>query len=80
MLNQCYLTTNSDVFYKVANSYDLTRSILYDMSKPQWQVVLGAGLDVGQSYKFIWIVQVVKYIRFGKIVWIWGTNEVIPIC
>ncbi len=46
---------NSYVFYKVANSYNLIRTILYDLSKPQWQVGLGAGLGVGHSYKFIWI-------------------------
>ncbi len=52
---QRYLTTNSYVFYEVAmaNSYDLTRTILYDLSKPQWRVGLGAGLDVGNLYKFI---------------------------
>ncbi len=31
------------------NSYDLTRTILYDLSKPQWRVGLGAGLGVGHS-------------------------------
>ncbi len=50
---QRYLKTNSYVFYEVANSYDLTRTILYDLSKPQWRVGLGAGLGVGHSYKFI---------------------------
>ncbi len=34
-IDQHYLTTNSNVFYEVANSYDLTRTILYDLSKPQ---------------------------------------------
>ncbi len=34
-MSQRYLTTNSYVFYEVANSYDLTHSILYDLSKPQ---------------------------------------------
>ncbi len=48
------------------NTYDLTRTILYDFSKPQWRVGLGAGLGVGHSYKFKWIVQLLKYIRFGK--------------
>ncbi len=42
---QRYLTTNSYVFYEVANS------ILYNLSKPQWRVGLGAGLGVGHSYK-----------------------------
>ncbi len=65
-MNQRYLTTNSYVFYEVANSYGLTRTILYDLSKPQWRVGLGAGLGVGLSYKFIRIVQLVKYVRFGK--------------
>ncbi len=46
---QHYLTTNLYVFYEAANSYDLT--ILCDLSKPQWQVGLGAGLGVGHSYK-----------------------------
>ncbi len=31
-------------------SHDLTRTILYDLSKPQWRVGLGAGLGVGHSY------------------------------
>ncbi len=48
------------------NTYDFTRTILYDFSKPQWRVGLGAGLGVGHSYKFICIVQLLKYIRFGK--------------
>ncbi len=38
------------------NLYNLTRMILYDLSKPQWRVGLGAGLGVGHSYKFIRIV------------------------
>ncbi len=59
---QHYLTTSSYVFYEVANSYDLTRTILYDLSKPQWRV----GLGLGHSYKFIRIVQLVKYVQFGK--------------
>ncbi len=66
VLSQRYLTTNSYVFYKVANSYDFTHTILYDLSRPQWQVGLGAGLGVGHSYKFIQIVQLVKYVRFCK--------------
>ncbi len=37
------------------NLYDLTHTILYDLSKPQWRVGLGAGLGVGHSYKFIQI-------------------------
>ncbi len=44
---------NSYIFYEVANSYDLTRTIYYDLSKPQWWLGLGAGLGVGHSYKFI---------------------------
>ncbi len=52
--------TNSYIFYEVANS------ILYDLSKPLWRVGLGAGLGVGHLYKFIRIVQLVKYVRFGK--------------
>ncbi len=48
------------------NSYDLTRTILYDLSKPQWRVGLGVRLGVGHSYKFIRIVQLVKYVRFSK--------------
>ncbi len=32
------------------NLYDLIRTILYDLSKPQWRVGLGAGLGVGNSY------------------------------
>ncbi len=35
-LDQRYLTTNSYVFYEVAKSYDLTRTILFHWSKPQW--------------------------------------------
>ncbi len=53
------------VFYEAANSYDLT--ILCDLSKPQWQVGLGAGLGVGHSYKFI---QIGQKIDLAKIVWI----------
>ncbi len=49
---QCYLTTNSYVFYKVANSYDLTGTILYNLSRPQWRV--------GHSYEFIQIGELVK--------------------
>ncbi len=55
--------TDSYVFYKVANCmnlYDLTRTILHDLSKPRWWVGLGAGLGVGHSYKFVRIVQLVK--------------------
>ncbi len=33
---------NSYIFYEVANSYDLTRTIYYDLSKPQWRLGLGA--------------------------------------
>ncbi len=61
---QRYLTINSYIFYEVANSYDLTCTILYDLSKPQWREGLGAGLDVGNSYKFLWIVQLIKYVRW----------------
>ncbi len=43
---QCYLTTNSYLFYEVANLYDLTCTILYDLSRPQGRVGLGAGLGV----------------------------------
>ncbi len=42
------------------NLYDLTRTILYDQSAPQWRVGLG------HSYKFIRIDQLVKYVRFSK--------------
>ncbi len=66
MTIQRYLTTNSYVFYEVANSYDLTHMILYGLSRPQWRVGLGAGLGVGHLYKFIRIVQLVKYVRFSK--------------
>ncbi len=48
------------------NSYDLTRLILYDLSKPQSWVGLGVGLGVDHLYKFRRIVQLVKYILFGK--------------
>ncbi len=34
------------------NSYDLTRTILYDLSKPQWRVGLGAGLGVGRTISY----------------------------
>ncbi len=40
---------------EVDNSYEF---------RPQWRVGLGAGLGVGHSYKFIRIVQLVKYIQF----------------
>ncbi len=54
--------TNSYVFYEVVNSYDLTRMILYGLSIPKWRVGLGVGLGVGHLYKFIRIVQLVKYV------------------
>jgi len=57
---QRYLTTNLYIFYEVANLFDLTRMNLYDLSKPQWWVGLGAGLGVGHSYKFMRIWQFVK--------------------
>ncbi len=47
------------------NSYDLTHTILCDLSRPQWRVGLGAGLGVGHSYKFVH-VKLVKYVWFGK--------------
>ncbi len=42
-----------------------TRTILYDLSKPQWRVGLGAGFGVGHSYKFIRISHLVKYVRIA---------------
>ncbi len=54
--SQCYLTAVRTYFTRWLirmNSYNLTRMILYDLSKPQWQVGLGAGVGVGHSYKFI---------------------------
>ncbi len=54
--NQRYLTAIRTYFTRWlirTNSYDLTRMILYDLSKRQWRVGLGAGLGVGHSYKFI---------------------------
>ncbi len=41
---------NLQFFYKEA---DLTCTIKYDFSKPQWQVGLGAGLGVSHLFKFI---------------------------
>ncbi len=35
------------------NLYELTRMILYDLSRPQCQVGLGVRFGVGHSYKFI---------------------------
>ncbi len=58
--------TNMYVFYEVANLYDLTRTILYNLSRPQWRVCLGAGLGVDHSYEFIPIVKLVKYLWFSK--------------
>ncbi len=55
------------------NSYDLTRTILYDLSKPQWLVGLGAGLGVGHSYELC------NSYDLAKIVWI-CTSEVVRIC
>ncbi len=52
---QRYLTAIRTYFTRWlirTNSYDFTRTI-YDLSKPQWRVGLGAGLGVGHSYKFI---------------------------
>ncbi len=42
---------NSYIFYEVANSYDLTHTILYDFSKPQWWVGLGAALGAYVFYE-----------------------------
>ncbi len=70
---QHYLTTNLYIFYEAANSYDLT--ILCDLSKPQWQVGLGAGLGVSHSYKFL---QIVQKCDLAKIEWI-CTSEVIRV-
>ncbi len=47
--------TNLYIFYEVANSYEFVQPHSYDLSKPQWRVGLGAGLDVGHLNKFIWI-------------------------
>ncbi len=58
------------------NSYDLTRTILYDLSKPHWWVGLGAGLGVGHSYKFIRIGNSWNTYDLAKIVWI-CTSEVV---
>ncbi len=52
--------TNMYVFYEVANLYDFTRTILYNLSRPQWRVCLGAGIGVDHSYEFIPIVKLVK--------------------
>ncbi len=68
----------SYVFYEVANSYDLTWMILYDLSKPQWWVGLGAGLGVGHSYKFIRIGNLLNTYDLAKIIWI-CTSEVVRI-
>ncbi len=54
---QSYLTTNSYVFYEEDN--------LYNLSRPQWLVGLGAGLGVGHSNKFKRIVQLVKYVQYS---------------
>ncbi len=54
--------TNLYVFYEVANLYDLTRTILYNLSRPQWRV----GLGVDHSYEFIPIVKLEKYLWFSK--------------
>ncbi len=60
--------SHSYIFYEVANSYEFIRPHSYDfedLSRPQW-LGLGAGLGVGHLYKFIQIVQLVKYVRFSK--------------
>ncbi len=44
------------------NSYDLTSMIINDLFRPQWRVGLGAGLGVGHSCKFTWIVWLVNYV------------------
>ncbi len=44
----------------------MTVLVQFCMICPQWKVGLGAGLGVSQSYKFIWIVQLVKYLQFSK--------------
>ncbi len=40
--------------------------ILYNLSRPQWRVGLGAGLGVDHSYEFIPIVKLEKYLWFSK--------------
>ncbi len=54
------------------NLYDLTCTILYDLSKPQWRA------GVGHSYKFIWIGNSLKIYYLAKILYI-CTSEVVPI-
>ncbi len=65
---QRYLTAIRTYFTRWlirTNSYDLTRTILYDLSKPQWRVGLGAGLGVGHLYEFVRISHLVKYVRIA---------------
>ncbi len=55
-MQQRYLTAIRTYFTRWlirTNSYDLARTILYELFKPQWRVGLGVGLGVGHSYKFI---------------------------
>ncbi len=52
---QRYLTTSSYVFYKVANSYDLTHMILYNLQK----------FVRVRSYKFVQISHLIKYVRIA---------------
>ncbi len=56
--------SNSYIFNEVANSYEFVQPHLYDLSKPQWLVGLGAELGVGHSYNTNW--QLVKYLWFSK--------------
>ncbi len=48
------------------NSYNLTRTILYDLSKPQWRVGLGAGFRCRSFVQIHTNWQLVKYVRFSK--------------
>ncbi len=66
---QRYLTAIRTYFTRWlirTNSYDLTRTILYDLSKPQWRVGLGAGVRCRSSVQIHTNWQLVKYVRFSK--------------
>ncbi len=48
-MQSIYLTTNLYIFYEFRTTSLVW--FLYDLSKPQWWVGLGAGFGVGHSYK-----------------------------
>ncbi len=81
--HQRYLTTSSYKFYKVVNSYDLTRTILYDLSEPQWRVGLGARSFVQihtncatRKIRMIWQKKTYEFIQVRSYEFVWISHLV----